>query len=297
MLRWLDAHQPLSLKLRGEVNAVIIGRDPWGESGEDFVMAPAHWAALAAVGDDGSTAAIDNVSGAISRRHYSPTGGGRLQISLFATDAGAAEELLPLAVTTGLAQPPGAVMIAGLARPYVPLAQACAVATGGSGYWCSPCVLMWQPEPMPQGPPDTTKYTLGPLTREDGVIVNSTWAYGGTEESLQNSVLPCIVHQRSLGLRVVDKAGVEQLVAWALGDHPYGAIGKVFTLESHRRQGFSAIVCGKLAAEIHEAGETKPFCFIVEDNAASRTLFSALRFELVGERLDWVGWTTTNSVL
>ena len=67
-------------------------------------------------------------------------------------------------------------------------------------------------------------------------------------------VMPCIEHQLTCGLR--DDASGE-LDAWCLGDHPYGAIGKVFTVESHRRKGLSTMVCAALtrAIEADAAGE------------------------------------------
>lgn len=299
VLRWLGDQLPLSLKLRGEVHAVLTGRDTiqCGVMGDDFIMTTSGWDSLsaAAAGGGDGTALGQQVSAAITRRHYHAGGGdARLKMSLFATDATAAGELLALA-ESGLHPPPAGVVIAGLDRQYLPLAKKLALAAGHgtlTDYWCEPCVLMWQPTPVaPPAPPQGA--VLGSLTAADGPLVNSTWAYGGSAESLRDSVLPCIHHQRTLGLR----GGAGELLSWALGDHPYGAIGKVLTLESHRRRGFSAVVCGQLAADIHAAGETKPFCFIVEDNAASQTLFTRLGFELCGAGLDWVGWARVESPL
>ena len=108
-------------------------------------------------------------------------------------------------------------------------------------------------------------------------------------------VLPCIEHQLTCGLRD-DASG--KLVAWCLGDHPYGAIGKVFTVESHRRKGLSTVVCAALtrAMEADAAGENPrcaaPFCFVVAENEASVALFARLGYvqpEVAG-RADWVGF-------
>lgn len=98
-------------------------------------------------------------------------------------------------------------------------------------------------------------------------------------------------------------------VSWAIGDHPYGAVGKVFTLDDHRRKGYSAIVCAELTrliaedaaaavpAEVAEGGElprcAAPFCFIVADNEASVKLFTGKLGYVQAEgsgQVDWVGF-------
>lgn len=281
VLKWLDGQLPLSLKMRGEVHAVITGRAAIGGTGNDFIMTPAGWTNLAA-----ADAASGQISAAITRRRYhGGEGDGRLRMSLFATDAAAATELLALA-ESGLEPPPSRMFIAGLDRHYLPLAEQLASVAGGTEYWCVRCVQMWQPVPMPP-PAPPAGVALGPLTVADGPLVNDTWTFGGSDASLRDQVLPCIRGQRTLGLRT----DIGELVSWALRDHPDGAMSKVFTLEAQRRLGYSLVVCGQLAAEIQAAGESKPYCFIVEDNATSQALFSRLGFEACGPGVAWLGWT------
>ena len=77
-------------------------------------------------------------------------------------------------------------------------------------------------------------------------------------------------------------------------------MGKVFTVETHRRKGYSAVVCAamtRLIVEDARRGErprcAAPFCFIVAENDASVKLFEErlgyVRAEVSGT-LDWVGF-------
>jgi predicted GNAT family acetyltransferase len=138
--------------------------------------------------------------------------------------------------------------------------------------------------------------TLGPLVAADSYLVNDTWEYGKTEATRVQRVLPCIEHQLSMGLRLEETG---ELVAWAIGDHPYGAIGKVFTVEAHRRKGYSAVVCAALTklVQLDALGErprcAAPFCFIVADNEPSLSLFKNRLGYTEAEpfnNVDWVGF-------
>ena len=177
-----------------------------------------RWQAAAAAGTG-----LAEVRGAVSRRHYQNDRPLHLQLSFFATDAAAAAELMAAALT-GLEPPAQSMMFAGLDHTYLPEAQAqfgggnlgqdggrAGDDDGSASHWVSPCVLQWRPPPghaaaagcaplpelaVPAG------CTLGPLTDEDSALVNDTWAYGGTEETRVQRVLPCIQQQLSVGLRV-----------------------------------------------------------------------------------------------
>ena len=249
---WLQTQLPASLKLHGETLALATGRDASHGRGDDLILDPSVLEALQAAAAAGSSLA--EVSGAISRRHYQNDRPLHLQLSFFATDATAASQLMAVALTD-LDPPAKSMMFAGLEHTYLPEAQAqfgggnlgqggVAENDGSASHWVSPCVLQWRPPaghaaaagcaPLAEHAPPAG-CTLGPLTDEDAAIVNDTWAYGGSEETRVNRVLPCIQQQLSVGLRVEETG---ELVSWAIGDHPYGAVGKVYTLYAHRRKGY-----------------------------------------------------------
>ena len=327
LLRFLSQHLPASLKLHGETLALLHGIDACTSHalGDDLVMNTAGIEALHAADAAG---AIDfhRVSAAVSRRHYPGTDADtdrpHLQLSFFATDIEAATDLFAV-ILADLQPPPRSLMFAGLNRQFLPAARehfgggALGSRTDGIetrtedandvSHWVSPCVLLWRPPPaarvdhsLAEAPsldlPVPTGCTLGPLVAADSYLVNDTWAYGKTEATRVQRVLPCIEHQLSMGLRLEETG---ELVAWAIGDHPYGAIGKVFTVEAHRRKGYSAVVCAALTklVEADAQGErprcAAPFCFVVADNEPSLSLFrhSLGYVEAEGSsQLDWVGF-------
>ena len=66
-------------------------------------------------------------------------------------------------------------------------------------------------------------YTLGPLSETGSAIATDSWDDGKTEHTWVGRVMPCINNQLTV-------PGDRRASLRALGDHPYGAIGKVFML-------------------------------------------------------------------
>lgn len=329
VVRFLSQQLPASLKLHGETLALLHGIDATSHGpalGDDLVMNTAGIATLHAA-DAAGAVNLHEVSAAVSRRHYPGTDAGterpgHLQLSFFATDIAAATDLFAV-ILADLQPPPRSLMFAGLNRQFLPAARAqfgggaLGLRTDGAetpteepndtSHWVSPCVLLWRPPPgtradhgLVDAPtldiPVPTGCALGPLVAADSYLVNDTWAYGKTEATRVQRVLPCIEHQLSVGLRLEETG---ELVAWAIGDHPYGAIGKVFTVEAHRRKGYSAVVCAALTklVEADAQGErprcAAPFCFVVADNVSSLSLFRHRLGYVEAEgsgQLDWVGF-------
>lgn len=325
VVRFLAQQLPSSLKLHGEALALLHGTDKPQELGDDLVMNGTGFAALQAADNGGSC--FDHLSAAVSRRHYQTDRPLHLQLSFFATDVAAATDLFA-EVLTDLQPSPKSLMFAGLDPNFLQAARAQFAgglsgnsetqkqvriegASESSSHWVSPCLLLWRPPPAIDAKdshgsrgafapcpsiPVPTGCTLGPLSEADTFLINDTWAYGKTEASRVQKVLPCVEHQLSMGLRLEETG---ELVAWAVGDHPYGAIGKVYTLEAHRRKGYSAVVCAALTnlVEADAQGDrprcAAPFCFIVADNHASVSLFKDRLGYVEAEgcsRVDWVGF-------
>lgn len=82
-----------------------------------------------------------------------------------------------------------------------------------------------------------------------------------------------------------------ELVAWCL-NYKEGALGMLYTLESHRRMGLAKIVVAGLLLQafkdISKGTNYPPYCFIEESNEASKSLFRSLGFAKVYEVV-WAG--------
>ena len=79
--------------------------------------------------------------------------------------------------------------------------------------------------------------------------------------------------------------------AWIL-EYDNGSIGMLHTRDDARRRGYGRAVARSLAAELaaaHARGArgAPPFCFVAEDNSASRHLFEGLGFAARGT-VAWV---------
>eukprot|EP01043_Picozoa_sp_COSAG02_P001684 COSAG02_NODE_36_length_48934_cov_144.851029_9_plen_331_part_00 len=316
--RFLASQLPASLKLHGEALGLLHGIDAAQDvPGDDLVINTTGFEALqavdAAVDGEGE---FDGVSAAVSRRHYGSVDRPlHLQLSFFATDEAAAAELFEV-VLNDLRPAPASLMFAGLESRFLSVARAqfgggqLGLSTASqaaetqnlhesSSHWVSPCLLLWRPPKAHPPCPDVpvpVGCTLGPLSAADSYLVNDTWEYGKTEVTRVQRVMPCIEHQLSMGLRLEETG---ELVAWAVADHPYGAVGKVFTREGHRRKGYSAVVCSALTKLVEADAEGErprcaaPFCFIVADNGPSLSLFKDRLGYVEAEacsRLDWVGF-------
>jgi hypothetical protein len=168
LLAYLRAQLPRSLKLHGEVSAVLRGIDAHtGAPGDDFIVTASLMAGLQAastaadgVGADSDGASNDawQLAGGVSRRRGAGGVPGKLKLSFFATDEEAAAELLAGVLSGGLR--PSSIMFAGLEHQYLELCKAAAGGWAGldpAGHWVEPCVMMWQvrtaltPLPPPTG--------------------------------------------------------------------------------------------------------------------------------------------------
>eukprot|EP01047_Picozoa_sp_COSAG01_P063726 COSAG01_NODE_8311_length_2836_cov_61.813665_2_plen_368_part_00 len=168
LLAYLRTQLPRSLKVHGEVSAVLRGIDAHtGAPGDDFIVTASLLAGLQAAstaadgvdaGSDGASNDAWQLAGGVSRRRGVGGVPGKLKLSFFATDEEAAAELLAGVLSGGLR--PSSIMFAGLEHRYLELCKAVAggwVGLDPAGHWVEPCVMMWQvrtaltPLPPPTG--------------------------------------------------------------------------------------------------------------------------------------------------
>uniref|UniRef100_A0A3B3RLU1 Glycine N-acyltransferase-like protein n=1 Tax=Paramormyrops kingsleyae TaxID=1676925 RepID=A0A3B3RLU1_9TELE len=120
--------------------------------------------------------------------------------------------------------------------------------------------------------PESTKgYQIGPLSVEHADLVNSTWKYGGNQNSY-NSVRNYISNYPSWG--VMDGSG--RPVSWVLLYH-HSALGLLYTLPEHRCKGYAKMLISIMAKQLYEMGYPV-YCFVEEDNEVSYRLFTSLGF-------------------
>ncbi|KAM6972426.1 glycine N-acyltransferase [Aplochiton taeniatus] len=126
-------------------------------------------------------------------------------------------------------------------------------------------------------------FALRPLNPDDAELVNQTWKYGGTQNSL-NSVLSYISLHPSL---CVVRAGETSPVAWLLLYH-HAALGLLYTLPQHRNQGYAKLLVSSMSHHLLRTGHPV-YCFVEEGNEASYRLFTSLGFtEKPSYRSVWV---------
>ena len=149
----------------------------------------------------------------------------------------------------------------------------------------NPCGLFvhTSDHPTPEPPLCPSNVKLRSLTQKDAELVNSRWQYRS------NSSLPVVREmvgsKRSIGLEVDGK-----LISWACQNLD-GPMGMLWTEEEYRRKGYGDLVIAEMMKVGNENNRAQPWlAFIVDGNAASKSLFQKLKWERVADA-DWVGFT------
>ncbi|CAI5762910.1 N-acyltransferase 3 [Podarcis lilfordi] len=103
------------------------------------------------------------------------------------------------------------------------------------------------PDKMPQRQLDPS-FTISTLKSSHVDILNETWPYGGNEQSRRflDNMVKCFPN-----ICILDSNG--HPISWGITD-PLGAQIHGYTLPSHRRRGYSAIVTRALSMKSHVAG-------------------------------------------
>ena len=121
------------------------------------------------------------------------------------------------------------------------------------------------------------------MSVNDAVLVNSEWPFKSEDSEIFVKHL----------LELYPSSGITtesgQLCGWVL-TYPYGAIGIMHVMPEFRRRGLAkAIVAHHIEKWTVYGWGCQPFCYIVDDNSASKSLFEALDFQTVGDIM-WVGY-------
>ncbi|XP_028595484.2 glycine N-acyltransferase-like protein 3 isoform X1 [Podarcis muralis] len=103
------------------------------------------------------------------------------------------------------------------------------------------------PNKMPQRQLDPS-FTISTLKSSHVDILNETWPHGGNEQSRRflDNMVKCFP-----SISILDSNG--HPISWSIMD-PLGAQIHGYTLPSHRRRGYLAIVMRALSMQIHAAG-------------------------------------------
>ena len=72
----------------------------------------------------------------------------------------------------------------------------------------------------------------------------------------------------------------DELVSW-MTYHPPMSMGKLHTLDNHRKRGYASIVTRYLSKRLAQSGLI-PFVIIMPDNKPSQKLFESVGFRLLG---------------
>nr|XP_006638569.1 PREDICTED: glycine N-acyltransferase-like protein 3 [Lepisosteus oculatus] len=112
---------------------------------------------------------------------------------------------------------------------------------------------------------------LARLSPSHAELVNANWSFGGDRNSY-NSVLNYISHNPSLC--VLDERG--KPISWILM-YQHCALGLLYTLPDHRRQGHAKLLVTEMSRQLLEQGYPV-YCFVEEENQISYQLFTSLGF-------------------
>ncbi|XP_069086080.1 glycine N-acyltransferase-like protein 3 isoform X2 [Pleurodeles waltl] len=123
---------------------------------------------------------------------------------------------------------------------------------------------------------------IASLTLSHAELVDKTWAFGGSDCSLQY-VRACITNSPS---RCCLTQYSERAISWALTDQ-YWAIRMAYTLPEYRGKGYAKCIVSSLADLLRQDGRPV-YCHVEEDNEPSKALFRSLGFkEVTSDKLLW----------
>uniref|UniRef100_A0A671QCH4 Glycine N-acyltransferase-like protein n=1 Tax=Sinocyclocheilus anshuiensis TaxID=1608454 RepID=A0A671QCH4_9TELE len=108
-------------------------------------------------------------------------------------------------------------------------------------------------------------------------LVNSTWKYGGDHNSY-NSVQNYITHNPSLC--VIEEGGTEP-VSWLLV-YQHAALGLLYTLPQHRREGYAKLLVSVMAENLLDRGHPV-YCFVEKENDSFYKLFTSLGLSSIND--------------
>lgn len=106
-------------------------------------------------------------------------------------------------------------------------------------------------------------------------VVYDNWPYSKVATTLQ-TIVDEIVHLPSAGVFL---KSTDELVSW-MTYHPPMGMGKLHTLENHRKQGYAGIVTRYLSKRLAQTGLI-PFVLVMPGNQASQKLFESVGFRLL----------------
>ena len=210
---------------------------------------------------------------------------GRIQLATWADDPKSAVAVkLAVEAAGALIEARQNITFAALDRRLLQPLTAALAAKEYERTWHSPCGLY---RATGAASPITATSTMRPLRESDAPLVNDRWTYK-SETTLEERVIPMI--RSGVGcVGVESESGV--LCGWVLR-YQDGPLGMLWVEEAHRRKGYARRLIERARADLEAQGRPC-FCYIVDGNVASETLFKGAGWERVADA-DWVGFAARN---